>query len=190
MARLRVPTPPGALCRLTPAELARRAQRLAWLLLDVDGVLTDGRLTFGPDGGVSKSFHTKDGFGIGLARRAGLKVGTLSLRDDPALDHRAAELTLDAVVHGRRDKGDTFEQFLRRRRLRPEQVAYAGDDWPDLPVLARCGLSLAPADAAAEVAAQVDVVVAAAGGQGAVREMVELILKARGDWDGLVGGAQ
>src|SRR5262245_38097680 len=128
MARARVPMLPGAVCRLGAAELAERARRLTWVLLDVDGVLTDGRLTFGPDGGVTKSFHTKDGFGVGLARRAGLKVGTLSLRDDPALTHRAAELALDAVVCGRKDKGTTFAQFLRRRRLAAAEVAFAGDD--------------------------------------------------------------
>ncbi len=189
MSKPRVPAPSSPLCRLRPAELRARSRRLAWLLLDVDGVLTDGRLAFGPDGGVTKAFHTKDGFGIRLAREAGLKVGTLSLRDDPALAHRAAELKLDAVIRGKGEKTQAFEQFLRRRKLAAEEVAYAGDDWPDLPVLARCGLSLAPADAATEVAARVDVVVSAGGGQGAVREMIELILKARGVWEHLLPGA-
>lgn len=152
-------------------------------------MLTDGRLLFAPDGGVSKSFHTKDGLGLRLAREAGLKVGTLSLRADPALDHRAKELHLDAVIRGSGEKGPAFERFLAKRRLQPEQVAYCGDDLPDLLILSRCGLSFAPQDAAAEVRDRVQVVLGAPGGHGAVREMAELILQARGDWERWVAGA-
>ena len=173
------------LVRLTPEELGQRARRLTWLLLDVDGVLTDGRLTYAADGSVQKSFHTKDGFGIRLARRAGLKVGTLSLRSDPALAHRARELELDAVFAGRSDKGAVFEDFLAQHGVGAHEVAYAGDDWPDLPVFTRAGLAAAPADAAPEVRERAHLVLAAAAGHGAVRELVELLLKARGDWDRL-----
>lgn len=178
----------GATTRLSARELAERARELLWILLDVDGVLTDGRLLFAPNGGVSKSFHTKDGFALRLARDAGLKVGTLSLRADAALDHRARELKLDAVIRGRGEKSPTFRQFLTRRKLRPEQVAYCGDDFPDLPVLRLSGLSFAPADAAPEVRAEVDVALATPGGYGAVREMVEILLRARGEWLLLVAG--
>lgn len=171
--------------RLSPEELCERARRLRWLLLDVDGVLTDGRLLYGADGGVSKAFNIKDGFGIRLAHRAGLKVGTLSLRADPALAHRARELGLNAVLCGEGEKTAVFERFLAEQQLSAEQVAYAGDDWPDLPLLTRAGLAFAPADAAPEVRARVHGVLASPGGGGAVRELVELLLKARGEWEGL-----
>jgi 3-deoxy-D-manno-octulosonate 8-phosphate phosphatase (KDO 8-P phosphatase) len=165
--------------RLDPEELARRAQALRWLLLDVDGVLTDGRLYFGADGSVTKAFHAKDGLGVHLAQRAGLKVGSLSARADAAFAHRAAELGFDRVLAGKREKAEAFESFLAEEGLEPHEVAYAGDDLPDLPVLLRAGLSFAPADAARAVRAAVDVVLTHGGGQGAVRDLVELVLALR-----------
>jgi 3-deoxy-D-manno-octulosonate 8-phosphate phosphatase (KDO 8-P phosphatase) len=173
---------------LDDAELARRAGRLEWLLLDADGVLTDGRLYYGGGGERLKVFHVRDGLGVRLAQRGGLKVGVLSGRASPALARRLAELGLDAVITGRSDKARAFAEFLDRHRAEPERVAYAGDDLLDLPVLARCGLSFAPADAVAEVRAAAHRVLAAPGGGGAVRELVELLLKARGAWAGLVDG--
>jgi 3-deoxy-D-manno-octulosonate 8-phosphate phosphatase (KDO 8-P phosphatase) len=148
----------------------------------VDGVLTDGRLFYGPEGAVTKVFDTKDGLGIELARAAGLKVGLLTGRADAATEARARELKLDAHYRGRGDKAAGFAAFLAEQGVAPEEVAYAGDDLPDLPVLSRCGLAAAPADAAPEVRAVADLVLACRGGHGAVRELVERILKARGDW--------
>lgn len=171
---------------LSDAELARRAKRLDWLLLDVDGVLTDGRLVYGGQGERYKVFHVRDGLAIRLARQAGLKVGILSGRSSPPLERRAADLGLDAVVLARSDKGRAFAEFLDREGTAADRVAYAGDDLLDLPVLRRCALSFAPADAAAEVRERVDRVLAAGGGRGAVRELVELLLRARGAWEGAV----
>lgn len=171
------PRPP-----LSDAEFGRRAKNLRWLLCDVDGVLTDGRLLYGPQGEELKSFDVKDGLGLKLAQRAGLKVGLLSSRNSPALAQRAVELGIDAMVTGHEDKGAAFEGFLAAQEISADEVAYIGDDLPDLPVLRRCGLAFAPADAVPEVQAAVDQILPRPGGRGAVREMVERILKARGEW--------
>ncbi len=171
---------------LDDAELARRAARLEWLLLDVDGVLTDGRLVYDGEGERLKTFHVRDGLAIELAHRAGLKVGMLSGRSSPALERRAADLRVDALVAGRSDKGRAFAEFLAERGVAADRVAYVGDELIDLPVLRRAALSFAPADAVAEVRERVDRVLAARGGGGAVREAVELLLRARGAWQGVV----
>lgn len=164
----------------------RRAQSIDWLLLDVDGVLTDGRLYFSGSGEALKVFHVRDGLAMQLARRAGVRVGLLSSRRSAALARRAAELDLDAVMTGRDDKLRAYTGFLAAQATRPERVAYVGDDLPDLPVIHRTGLSFCPADAVPEVRSAVDRVLSARGGQGAVREAVEWLLRARGSWESLV----
>jgi len=169
-------------------ELARRAKALDWLLFDVDGVFTDGRLLYGANGEQWKVFHVRDGLGLKLAQRAGLKVGILTGRGNAALDFRARELGIDAVIQERTDKGAAFAELLAEQGTTPERVAFIGDDLVDLPVIGRCALSFAPADAAPEVKERVDLVLSSPGGAGAVREMCELILKARGDWKRLVAG--
>lgn len=166
---------------------ARRAAGLEWLIFDVDGVLTDGRLVYyGRRGELVKTFHVRDGLGLRLAQKAGLKLAFLSGRRSRPLERRAAELDIDAVILGSKDKLAHFEQFLTEHHTTPGRVAYIGDDLPDLPVLARSALSFAPADAAQEVLAVAHVILAHRGGEGVVREMIEAILKARGDWDELV----
>lgn len=171
---------------LSDDELARRAARLEWLLFDVDGVMTDGRLIYGPGGEQLKVFDVRDGLGMKLAQRSGLKVGILSGRVTTALEVRARELGVDSLIMDRSDKGPAFAEFLAAQRTTPERVAYVGDDLVDLPVIRRCGLTFAPADAVAEVRAQVDCVLSRRGGQGAVREMCEMVLKARNAWEGLL----
>ena len=165
-----------------PPDLADRAGRIRWLLSDVDGVLTDGRLYYDSHGESLKAFDVKDGLGLKLAQRAGIRVGVLSSRASAALDQRTGELGLDASMTGHANKRAAFDEFLRERGLEPEDVAYVGDDLPDLVVLALCGLSFAPADAVKEVREVVDVVLERPGGQGALREAVETLLRARGDW--------
>lgn len=171
---------------LSPEVLARRAARLTWLLFDVDGVMTDGRLVYGARGEAWKSFEVRDGLGLKLAQRAGLKVGILSGRESPALAYRARELRVDALIMDRTDKGPAFRQFLEDHGVEPEEVGYLGDDLVDLPVLTRCGLSFAPLDAVAEVRERVDCVLTLCGGRGVAREMVEVVLRARGDWERVV----
>ncbi len=169
-------------------EFTRRAMGISWLLTDVDGVLTDGRLRYGAEGEIDKTFHVRDGLGLKLAKQAGVKVGFLTARGGAAVARRATELAVDALIERREDKGTAFQSFLSERALRAEEIAYVGDDLPDLPVLLRAGLSFAPADAAAEVRERVHRVLGSSGGGGAVREAIEEILRARGQWQPLVAG--
>lgn len=167
---------------LSEEELTRRASELEWLLLDIDGVMTDGGLFYDRWGHAFLRFDARDGLGVRLAQKAGLKIGALSGRSSPALDRRANELDFDQVIKGSEDKSADFDAFLEKQGVSARRVAFVGDDLPDLRVLGRAGLSFAPADAAAEVRAVVHQVLDRPGGAGAVREMVERILRARGDW--------
>jgi 3-deoxy-D-manno-octulosonate 8-phosphate phosphatase (KDO 8-P phosphatase) len=176
----------GAATRLALDELERRARGLEWLVLDVDGVLTSGQIAYLSQGGEMLAFDVQDGHGIKLAQRAGLKVAVISGRGSGALRTRAEDLDLDALVIGRSDKGPAFAELCARQGVAPARVAAVGDDLQDLPLLGAAGLSFAPADAVAEVRAAVDCVLTRDGGRRAVREMIELLLRARGDWDGIV----
>lgn len=172
--------------RLATEELRRRARALEWLLCDVDGVLTDGRIFVGRRRELVKAFDVRDGLGVKLAQRGGLTVGLLSSRRSPAVARRARELGITEVLQGRDDKAAAFADLLERRGLEARRVAYIGDDLPDLPVLLRCGLGFCPAAAAPEVRSVAHVVLERPGGRGAVRETVETILRARGDWADLL----
>jgi 3-deoxy-D-manno-octulosonate 8-phosphate phosphatase (KDO 8-P phosphatase) len=175
---------------LPPDEITRRAARVRLLLTDCDGVLTDGRLYYSADSEpcaeVIKVFHIHDGLGLRLAKRAGLKLGIISGRKSAALEARARELGVDYLFQGDDAKLGAYERILGAEKLSDEQVAYVGDDLPDLPLLRRVGFAVAVADAVAEVRAAAHHVTARPGGAGAVREAVELILKAQGRWAGLV----
>ena len=167
-------------------EVEARARQIRLLLLDVDGVLTDGLIVLAADGDEAKSFSIRDGAALVWAKRAGLQVGFLSGRPSEATSRRARELGIDLVVQEGPDKGPAFARILEQHGLVDEQVAYMGDDLLDLPVLRRAGLSAAPADAAPEVLARVHWVSRKPGGRGAVRELVELLLHARQEWDALL----
>jgi 3-deoxy-D-manno-octulosonate 8-phosphate phosphatase (KDO 8-P phosphatase) len=163
-----------------------RARRIRLLLFDVDGVLTDGVLLVHADGSESKGFHIKDGAAIVWAQRAGVQVGLLSARTSGATAHRAAQLAVRIVQQGVASKASAFDQILKTSGLPEEAVSYMGDDLLDLPVLERAGLSAAPADAAPEVRRAVHWVSDAAGGRGAARELIELVLRAQGRWADVV----
>src|SRR6266540_66369 len=156
------------------------------LLLDVDGVLTDGSILVHADGSESKQFNIRDGAGIVWAQRAGLSIGLLSARLADATSVRAAQLGITIVSQGSADKLAGYEQILTDAGLTDEQVGYMGDDLQDLPVLRRAGFSAAPADAAPEVRAEVQWVSSSGGGRGAVRECIEHVLRAQGSWRGAV----
>lgn len=177
---------PASRCILTPEEFERRARAIDWLLLDVDGVLTTGLVSYLSQGGEMLTFDIQDGQGIKLAQRAGIKVGILSGRGSGAARLRAEDLELDAAVLGRSDKGRAFAELCSRHAIDPSRVAAAGDDLQDLPLLLACGLSFAPADAVPEVREAVDCVLSRGGGRRAVRELIELLLKARGAWEEIV----
>jgi 3-deoxy-D-manno-octulosonate 8-phosphate phosphatase (KDO 8-P phosphatase) len=170
---------------LTPQDLTARARRLRLLLFDVDGVLTDASVVIG-GGRETKTFSIRDGAAIVWARQSGLDIGILSGRPSEATTSRAAELGIDLVIQEGPNKRDAFVRLLAERAIDAHEVGYMGDDLVDLPVLCRAGLSAAPADAAPEVAAEAHWVSTKPGGAGAVREFIELVLKARGDWAPLI----
>lgn len=163
--------------------LAERCRGLRLILSDVDGVMTDGTVLLLPDGREVKAFHIRDGLAIVLAHRAGLRTGLLSGRSSDVVARRAAELGMAVVRQGARDKGAALREILAEQGLKAREVAYVGDDVNDLPVMAEVGLTAAPADASLEVRSQAYMVLDAAGGRGCLREFVEAILRARGDWD-------
>jgi 3-deoxy-D-manno-octulosonate 8-phosphate phosphatase (KDO 8-P phosphatase) len=158
------------------------------LLFDVDGVLTNGTILVHGDGSESKEFNIRDGAGIVWAQRAGLAIGLLSARTAEATAVRAAQLGIAIVSQGIADKLAGYEAIIEKAGLTDDQVGYMGDDLPDLPVLRRAGFSAAPADAAPEVRAAVQWVSASGGGRGAVRECIEHVLRAQGQWRTAVGG--
>ncbi len=167
---------------LDAGQIEAQAQRIRALVLDVDGVLTDGRLMYLPNGEEAKSFHVRDGLGIQLMIASGVQVGIISGRESDAVRRRAKELGIELIYLGIDDKVESFEDLLQRLSIEEDEVAYVGDDLPDLPLLRRAGLSFAVADAAPEVRSAAHVILRAGGGQGAVREACERILKAKGAW--------
>jgi 3-deoxy-D-manno-octulosonate 8-phosphate phosphatase (KDO 8-P phosphatase) len=171
---------------LSPDLVDARARALKLLLFDVDGVLTDNTIVLPGTGPEAKAFFIRDGLGLVSARRAGLSVGLISGRTSDATSRRAAELGISLLVQGQNDKRAAYTQVMAAQNLRDEQVAYMGDDLIDLPVLARVGLSAAPADAVDDVRSRVHWVSQYAGGRGAARELIELVLKAQGQWDAVV----
>jgi 3-deoxy-D-manno-octulosonate 8-phosphate phosphatase (KDO 8-P phosphatase) len=171
-----------------PDDLARKAAGIRLLLFDVDGVLTDGRILLHGDGSESKQFSIRDGTGIVWAQRAGIAVGILSARQSAATTVRASQLGIQIVKQQAVNKLEMFRELLEQQRLDAAAVAFMGDDLLDLPVLGRVGLSAAPADAAPDVVARVDWVSSRSGGDGAARELTELILRAQGRWEDLLRG--
>lgn len=164
-------------------EFGARAASVRLLLFDVDGVLTDGSVNVDASGAEMKRFHIRDGAALVWAQRAGLMTGVLSARSSAATTARVTELKMAVSAQGVADKRVALDEILRQHKLAASEVAYMGDDLVDLPVLRAVGLSAAPADAAAEVAAVAHFVSWHPGGQGAVREFIEAVLKARGQWD-------
>ena len=161
---------------------APRAARIRLLVLDVDGVLTDGGLVYGASGEETKRFHVHDGLAVVAARKAGLQVAVLSSRASAAVTRRMTELGVSEVHQGVADKGSALTALCERLGLRAAEVAVMGDDLPDLAAMAHAGLALAPANAVAEVKRAADWVARRRGGDGAVREAVEMLLKARRAW--------
>ncbi len=171
---------------LTPAEMTARCQPIELLVADVDGVLTDGVIAVDDHGVETKYFHVRDGLAFGLWHRAGKQAAILSGRRAEAVNHRAAELKIAHVLQGHDQKAAPFHALIEGLGLSPRQVCFVGDDLPDLPVLSAVGLAACPADAVAEVKASVHLITQAAGGRGAVREVIEVILKSQGRWTDLI----
>lgn len=163
-----------------------KLKHIELLLLDVDGVMTDGRIIWDANGTEIKFFNVKDGHGIKLVQRAGIQVGIITGRVSPVVDLRAKELGIEILYQGSLRKQESYDEIKRCTGLSDHQIAYMGDDVIDVPVMRRVGFSAAPADALPEVLKVADYVARARGGWGAVRELCDLLLKGRGMWQELV----
>ena len=168
------------------ASLRRKAANIRLLLLDVDGVLTDGRIIIDDRGVETKHFHVRDGQGISLLKCGGIEVGFITGRSSRVVRHRANDLRVALLFQGVQDKLRVYERIKKKRRLTDAQIAYVGDDIVDLPVLRRVGLAVMVGDGSAELKPFADYVTVARGGMGAVREVAELILKVQNKWTDLL----
>ena len=165
---------------------SEKAAALTLIVLDVDGVLTDGSVIYSNNGDELKAFNIKDGLAIKMAQRAGLQFAIITGRSSQLLARRAAELGIDIVLQGRSDKLAALSELAQELDISLQQIAYMGDDLPDLGAIESVALGTCPADAASEVVAAADWVATVNGGRGAVRELIEMLLSARGQWDALV----
>jgi 3-deoxy-D-manno-octulosonate 8-phosphate phosphatase (KDO 8-P phosphatase) len=166
--------------------LRERARKTRLLMMDVDGVLTDGRIIQDGHGHELKVFDVKDGHGIVMAHRAKLRTALISGRESETITRRAEELGIELVFQKIWNKLEVYEKILVDTELTHDEVAYIGDDLIDIPLLRRVGLAVAVADAVDEVKAAVHLITQRPGGQGAVREVIELILRAQDHWDSLI----
>ena len=168
------------------ARLRQKARKIKFLLLDVDGVFTDGVIVIDERGVESKRFDVRDGQGIALLKRAGVEVGFVSGRSSGAVRQRAAELGIKLVYQGIQNKAEIYQRIKKRTGFRDEHIAYAGDDIVDLPFLRAVGLAITVRDGWPGIRPMVDYVTEAEGGRGAVREISELILMAQNRWKDLI----
>ncbi len=168
------------------AEAERRASTLALIGFDVDGTLTDGRIYIGPAGEAMKAFSVRDGFGLTLLRRAGIRVAIVTGRESNIVALRAAELGFDAVIQGAHDKAATMRELGERFGVPPAHCGFVGDDWPDLAAMSQAGFGATVAGAPAEIRARAHWVSTLPPGAGAVRELAEFVLRAKGQWDELL----
>lgn len=171
---------------MTAADLDRRLARVQLLLLDVDGVLTDGGVTYDDAGVESKTFHIRDGLALRAWQRSGLRAGIITGRSSRVVERRAAELGIEILRQGIEDKLTAAAEVIKECGLSWDEAAFLGDDLPDLPVVMRCGVGAAVADACEELRRAAVLVTMLPGGRGAVRELIERMLKARGGWDAIV----
>ena len=160
--------------------------KIQCLLLDVDGVLTDGKLIYTSSGEEMKAFNAQDGLGLALARRSGLRLGIITGRTSPMVERRARELNFDFLRMGSSNKSEAIRELMKETGIDASAIAYMGDDLNDLGAFAMVGLAIAPANAVTDVKNRADYITQASGGCGAVREAVEYILKREGVWNRLV----
>jgi 3-deoxy-D-manno-octulosonate 8-phosphate phosphatase (KDO 8-P phosphatase) len=172
--------------KVIPAPLRRKARKIKFLLLDVDGVLTDGGIVIDDRGVESKRFDVRDGQGITLLKRAGIEVGFVSGRSSGAVRQRAGELGVKWVFQGIQNKAEVYQRIKKRTGLKDEHIAYAGDDIVDMPILRAAGLAITVPNSWPGIRPVADYVTEAEGGRGAVREISELILAAQNLWKDLV----
>ena len=167
-------------------EVVEKIRKIKLLILDVDGVLTDGGIFYNDEGGETKRFDVKDGHGIKLAIASGIDVALVSARESKAVQYRAENLGIKLVYQGIRDKVRAIEEIMEKKSLKPDEIAYVGDDLVDLKVIKRVGFSAAVQDASKDVLDRADYITVRPGGRGAVREVVEVLLKSQDKWDGAI----
>ena len=173
--------------KLSPEQLQQKASKIKLVALDMDGTLTDGSINIGADGELFKRFNAKDGLGITTARRYGLRISVITGRKGPIIRQRTEELGIgEDVMSGISAKKQALQVLAEKYNLSLEEIAFMGDDLNDLPALLAAGLSAAPADSAEDVKLAADYIAPHKGGRGAVRDLLELILKARSIWDTIV----
>jgi 3-deoxy-D-manno-octulosonate 8-phosphate phosphatase (KDO 8-P phosphatase) len=168
---------------VTPLEHMQRAARVKIMIFDVDGVLTDGSLTYGADGEVTKTFYVLDGLGIQLLQRTGVQTAIISARSSPIVIRRAADLGITHVYQGIHDKRVGFAKLLEATDLTPEQCGYIGDDVIDLPLFTRVGFAVTVPSGHPEVQHRAHYVTRNPGGRGAVREVCDMVMRAQGTYD-------
>jgi 3-deoxy-D-manno-octulosonate 8-phosphate phosphatase (KDO 8-P phosphatase) len=171
---------------LNNQQLQDRLRQIKLLLLDVDGVLTDGHLYFSNQGDEFKAFSTLDGHGIKMLQKSGVRVGIITGRTSNLVAKRAADLGITILVQGREDKWDALQEILQDHPFALDQIAFMGDDWPDLTVMGRVGLALAPVNAHFSVAERAHWQSTFAGGKGAVRDACDQIMTAQGTFDAIL----
>ncbi len=162
--------------------MQEKLKKIRLLLMDVDGVLTDGRIVYDNEGNELKFFDVKDGHGLKMLQRAGFKIGFVTGRESALVSRRAEELEVDFLYQGAKNKAVPYEEILQRMGCQDDEVAYIGDDLIDLPIILRAGFSVAVCDAVDEVIESADYMTKRPGGRGAVREVCDLLLKASGRW--------
>ena len=167
-------------------DAADRARRVKLIIFDVDGVLTDGGIYHGANGELFKRFHCRDGFGITLAHSCGLKTAIITGRTSSMTSWRANELNISAVLQGQMNKRDAYKKLKAQFGLNDDEICYVADDVIDLPVLVQVGFRAAVGDAVPEVVERAHFVAENFGGHGAVREVIEFILKSKGFWQAII----
>ncbi len=167
-------------------KLLQRIKKISMLICDVDGVLTRGGIILGSNGQEFKIFDVQDGMGISLAKQAGLKTGVITGRKSEAVVRRAEELKFDVIYQGKKDKLQTLGAIIKDFNINYENICYIGDDLLDMAIMKKSGVSAAPSNARKEVKEISDIVTEKKGGGGAVRELVETILKAQNKWENIV----
>ena len=167
-------------------SLSQKLAKIKMVIFDVDGVLTDGKMHYTPDGESFKSFHVRDGLGIRFLKRAGIKTAIISARNTPTTNRRAADIEIDHIIQGAFQKQEAVALLLAKTGLTAKECAYIGDDIIDLPAITRVGVSFAVNNAHPEVIDRVDIITKNVGGNGAVREVCDIILKATGHYNAIL----
>jgi 3-deoxy-D-manno-octulosonate 8-phosphate phosphatase (KDO 8-P phosphatase) len=170
-------------------NIKEQCKKIKLIILDVDGVMTDGRIIFDNNGNELKAFHVRDGHGIKMAIKAGLRMAIITGRQSKVVQIRAEELGIQDVFQGIKDKRVAYENLLDKYGLKEEETAFMGDDIVDIPLMKRAGLAGAPKDADKLTAKEADFVSDKRGGRGAVRDFIEFVLKASGIWASLIEGS-